>query len=462
MKFINREPELTALEGKWLTNKPQFFVLYGKRRVGKTELIKQFMKGKPGIYYLADKRTIKEQLIELSQLLGNYFNDQFLLQRPLTGWLEVFLYLKEKVTEPFVLAIDEYPYLVETDKAMSSIFQKGWDEYLKKTKIFLILSGSSVAMMESEALLYKSPLYGRRTGQMLLIPLSFYQSWQFFPKKSFAEFLSIYSLTGGLPAYLEQIDPSASLLENIRNKVFPKTAFLHNEIEFILKGELREPKNYLAILRALSLGKHKFGEIVNATGLEKNVMHKYLSTLERLQLIERLVSVTDKNPLKSKRPLYKVSDNFTRFWFQYIYPYKSDLEIGNHNIVERQLKQNFNLLESLVYEQVCQEILLGLSGKIFRFEKAGKWWLREKEIDVIGVNSATREIVFGECKWSSKAVGTNVYEQLKQVSTQVDWFQNQRREFYVLFSKSGFTDNMKKLAQEEEVFLIEQDKLIFH
>lgn len=460
MKFINRGSELKALNEKWVGNKPQFFVIYGKRRVGKTELIKQFIKEKPAIYFLADKRTANEQLVELGRITGRFFNDTLLEKKGFSDWLEVFQYLKDKTKDHLVLAIDEYPYLVETDSATSSIFQKGWDQYLKDGNVFMILSGSSISMMESEALIYKSPLYGRRTGQMLLKPLCFNESWKFFPKKSFDDFLKIFTITGGVPAYLIQINPKISLKENIRQRIFTKTEFLHNEVEFVLKEELREPKNYLSILKAISFGKRKFSEISNETDIQKNALTKYLNTLERLQIIEKEVPITEKNPQKSRKGLYKISDNFFRFWFQYVFPYKSDLEIERFDEVLSKLKESFISLEALAYEEICRETMWRLRDIFFPFERIGKWWEREKEIDIVGINNQTKDIVFGECKWSSKQVGTNIYEDLKRKTTYVQWQKDKRKERYILFSKSGFTADMLDLAKKEKVFLVEKDKLI--
>jgi AAA+ ATPase superfamily predicted ATPase len=180
MKFINRKDELSSLNNKWRNRGAQLVVIYGKRRVGKTELIKQFLKNKQAVYFLADKRSKLEQLRELGQLVGRHFKDELLIKNGFNGWLDVFIYLKKNVKKRFILAIDEYPYLLETDTAVNSLFQKGWDEYLKNSRTFLILSGSSVSMMETEILGYKSPLYGRRTGQILLLPMSFSSSRQFF------------------------------------------------------------------------------------------------------------------------------------------------------------------------------------------------------------------------------------------------------------------------------------------
>lgn len=460
MTFINRKKELQSLHALWNSRRSHLFILYGKRRVGKTELIKQFLKNKTGIYYLADKRSSKEQLRELGRIVGEYFDDSILVDRGFENWLECFSYLHKKVTAPFIFALDEYPYLIEVDKTIPSLFQKGWDTSLQTTPIILLLSGSSVAMMESQALVYKAPLYGRRTGQLLLKPLHFYESWKFFPHKGFDDFLNIFTITGGLPAYLLKMENTFSLKENIIKHIFEKTAFLHNEIEFILKEELREPKNYLSILRAIALGKRKFGEIVNETGLEKNVLTKYLNVLEQLQLIDKEVPVTEETLTKSRKGLYRIADNFTRFWFQYIFPYKSDLEIERHDEVLRKFDESFQYLVAQTYENVCQEITWKYEEKIFRFERIGKWWEKEKEIDLVGINAKTKDILFGEAKWSHKPVGTNVYVDLIKKAQSVQWNHGKRKEYFALFSRSGFTKDMISLSEKEKVFLIHKDTLL--
>lgn len=460
MKFINRETELKALNDKWAQDTSQLIIIYGKRRVGKTELIKQFIKGKEAVYFLADKRTCLEQLRELGRIVGDMFNDDILKNRGFEDWLEVFTYLKKHKKDKFVFAIDEYPYLVETDKSISSIFQKGWDQTLKNSGIFMVLSGSSIGMMESEVLAYKAPLYGRRTGQILIKPLSFNKMRGFFPGKGFDEILSIYTITGGIPAYILQWDPVLSADENIKQKIFLNTEFLHNEVEFILKEEFREPKNYLSILRAISCGKRKFGEIVNETGLEKNILTKYLMTLERLQIVEKEVPVTEDNLHKSRKGLYTITDNFFRFWFQYVFPYKSDLEIQRFDEVLRKMRDGFKMLESVIYETVCRHMIQDFRDEFFVFERIGKWWEREKEIDIVALNAATKDILFGEAKWSEKQVGTNIYEALKEKAVHVNWNRNARKEHYMLFSKSGFTKDMIELAKKEKAHLVYKDKLI--
>jgi len=471
MPFINRTQELQALNEKWQSKTAQFFIIYGKRRVGKTELIKQFIQDKPAIYFLADKRTTTEQLRELGQIVGSYFHDDILVKNGFTDWIEVFSYVKTKaVAEPLILAIDEYPYLTENDASTSSLFQKGWDEYLKDTNIFLILSGSSIAMMESETLNQRAPLFGRRTGQILVEPLNFSESRKFFPKKSFSDFLNIYTITGGMPAYLQQFVDGIEMSEEIKKKIFTKTAFLYNEVEFTLKEELRETKNYLSILRAIALGKRKLGEIVNETGLNKATANKYLSVLINLRLVKREVPITEEKPDKSRRGLYIISDNFFVFWFQYIFPYKSYLEMDNYNYVLQKMfnglqydsavNSGFKIIASQVYERVAGELLTAWQDTIFAFERIGRYWDSAQEIDLVGLNSQEKKILFGECKWSEKPVGTDIYEDLKKKAEKVAWNKGDRTTYYILFSKSGFTDGMLARAKRDGVFLVEKDMLV--
>jgi len=460
-KFINRKEELEFLNDKWREEKSHLIVIYGKRRVGKTELIKQFIQDKKAIYFLADKRTTKDQLVELGQLFGGHFNDEILAKNGFSEWIDVFIYLRKNVKEPFVFAVDEYPYLAETDKSVSSTFQKGWDQYLRDTPIFLILSGSSIAMMESEVLSYKAPLYGRRSGQILVKPLNFYQSRDFFKGMSFNDFLAFYTLTGGMPAYLLEMSSVLSPEANLKNKVLDRKEFLFNEVEFILREELREPRTYFSILKAISWGKTRAGEIINETGIEKTNLHKYLGILEHLQLIEREVPVTESDLSKSKKGLYKISDNFFKIWFQYVYPYKSNLEIGEYSEVLRKFQTGFSALCSFTYEQVCLEIIKKHQAQVFSFEKVGRWWDRNVEIDLVGLNTDLKKIIFAECKWSGRSVGTNILDELIEKSKQVMWNNGNRKEYYALFSKSGFTDNLlKDVKKMENVYLFDQDKLV--
>jgi len=458
MEFINRERELSALSNWWKERGPHLIILYGKRRIGKTELIKQFIRGKPSIYFLADRVNERDNLKMLSKKIGGFFNDRHIEDSGIDEWYHLFGYLKGK-KKKIALAIDEFPYLVESNKAISTVFKKGWDEYLKDTDIFLILSGSSIGMMETETLAYKAPLYGRRSGQILLRALRFEDFKKFFPGYKFDDLLRMHTITGGIPAYILQFGRNKPVRNVLEKRIFDTTGYLHNEIEFILKEELREPRTYLSILRAISLGKRKFGEIVNETGLQKNIIMKYLHVLEDLHITKKDVPVTEKSPMRSKKGLYSLQDEFFVFWFNYIFPFKSELELGRYDNVLLELDKTFNSLVSMNYEKIAIEILIGYSKKIFPVLKAGRWWDSNDEIDIVALNERENKILFGEVKWSSKKVGTDIYEELKRKARKVLWGKVRRKEYFCLFSKSGFTDNMIKLAKKEKIYLFHKDKL---
>ncbi|MBU1085249.1 MAG: ATP-binding protein [Patescibacteria group bacterium] len=462
MKFINRNQELAKLNQLWEQKKSQLVVMYGKRRVGKTELIKQFIKDGKGIYFLADKRTLRDQLLEFARVLGNYFDDEFVAKKGFDDWLEAFAYLKQKSkNKKIVVALDEYPYLVETDSATSSVFQKIWDEILKKTQIYLILCGSSIAMMESEVLSEKAPLYGRKTGLLMIESMNYLASRKFFPNTSFKKFMSFYSVAGGMPAYMQQFSQFNTLEKAIKTLCWDKQGLYHNEVSFALKQELRTPNNYFAILKAIAWGKTQTGEIASYSGLDPQLVNKYMDTLVNLQFVRREVPVTEDKPHKSRKGIYILTENFVRFWFQYVYAYTSDLEIGNFNQVSKRFKEYGNILEAIAYEDVARIHLKTLSTKLFPFERVGRYWDSKVEIDGVGFNKEEKKIVFMEAKWSNTKQDIRTLNKLRQKAKFVPWNINNRQEFFAIYSKSGFTKDLLELnAKKDNLFLVHQDKIL--
>lgn len=468
MKFVDREPELEWLEDRWDARAAQLLVVYGKRRVGKTELLKRFIGRKPAIYLLADRRPERDQLKEAATRLGTYFEDVFIGRKGFESWLEAFEYLKAKLSKKgraghhrLVLVIDEYPYLVENNPATSSLFQKGWDETLRHLPICLILCGSSMAMMESETLGQRAPLYGRRTGDLLVEPLTFSGVRQFFPKRwSFERCVEAYAMLGGMPGYLSQIDPKANLEENVREEILTPEAFLFREVDFLLREELREPRYYLAILRAIGQGKRKFGEITNETGMQKNVLHKYLHVLEDLRLIVREVPVTEKAPQRSKRSRYAIQDPFIMFWFECVYRFVSDLALGETAPALQRCRQILPHLLGRAYERIAREMIRRGRALPFPLHRVGRWWDHHDEIDIVGINDEANGILFGEVKWRSRPIGTNILEELKAKAPRVQWGRKGRREVYALFSRRGFTPEVLKVARKEKILLFEGDRQI--
>jgi uncharacterized protein len=450
--FVGRERELAFLRQALSEKSSQFIVVYGKRRVGKTELVKQFSREVPHIYFLADKASEKDQLSQLAEKIGLFFKDDLLISRSFGSWHEALKYLHGKGR--VVLAIDEFPFLIESNKAAPSIFQKGWDEYLKDSGIFLILLGSSVGMMETEVLGHKSPLFGRRTGQLLIELLGFREAAKFFPGKDVDRFMQIYAILGGTPAYLLQFERSADLWSNIKKRVLAPEAYLYSEVEFILREELREPRNYFALLRAISMGKTRVSEIINETGFEKNIVGKYLSVLCDLHIIKRELPITEQSYEKSKKGIYIIGDNFFRFWFRFVFPNKSFTAEGEIDyVIKNKIRPQFDIFVSQAYEEVCRaQVRAGIDRQL-KFNRVGRWWIKDAEIDVVGLNEDNNEILFGEAKWSAKKVGVDVLEDLKRKAALVQWGKPGRKEHYALFSRSGFTDNLLKMAEKEKILL---------
>jgi AAA+ ATPase superfamily predicted ATPase len=460
MRFVDRKSELAVMERAFKGVGFQFIPVYGRRRVGKTRLVQEFIEGKEAIYFLADSIAETEQLKSLGRVIGEHFRDTILMDSGFKDWEQVFRYMKEKERGRLVVIIDEFPYLVNSNRAVSSIFQKGIDEQLKHSNIFLILMGSSIGMMEKEVLLYKAPLYGRRTGSLEVREMPFDSLYEFFPRKSFDELMAIYAVFGMIPAYLEKVNPELDILENIRLLILEKGTFFSNEVDYVLMEELREPRNYFALLKAISQGKRKISEMINETGFEKSHVSRYVDILRSLGFVKKEIPVTEKNPEKSKQGLYGIQDKFFTFWFKYVFPNKSRIEIGKVDYVLKLIRGSLEQHLSQAYEAACREICTRMmeEGQM-QFTVIGKWWSRNEEVDLVALDEETKTVYFGECKWSKKRVGVNVYEELVRKSHLVDWHNDDRTSRFMLFSKGGFTDGMLELGKKEDVLLLHGDQL---
>lgn len=458
LNFINREGDLAWLETEYAKKWSGFIVLYGRRRVGKTTLIEQFIRDKKAIYFMADKQVEKELISRLNQAMARSINDPLMADLTFNSWETLFEYWlqKEKFQTKIVVVIDEFQYLTKVNPAFPSVLQRLWDERLKKKNIFLILCGSLINMMYSTTLSYQSPLYGRRTGQMKLESITFHDYMKFLPKVSSEKRLEYYAVTGGIPKYIETLSPVKNLLENINENILSKNSYLYDEPRYILNEEVTETLNYFSILKTIACGEHKIGNIAAKIGIKANILTKYLDMLINLGIIERQVPVTERNPEKSKMGLYYIKDNYFRFWFRYVFPYQSYLEIQEKDYVLSIIKEDFSNFTGAVYEKVCLEKIpiLIKEGKLpFKPEKWGRWWIKNEEIDLIAINDRTREILFAECKWSTKLVGLNVLDELREKAQKVNWNMDNRIEYFALFSKKGFTKELEITAKKENILL---------
>ena len=465
--FVDRHQELAALEQMFQSEVAEFFVLYGRRRVGKTEMLTQFCKGKRSIYFLASQLKERDHLRQLTAIARHLFDDPLLQNLVFDDWEAALIYFAQQSQEErLVLVLDEFQYLCEDNAALPSLFQRFWDLYGKNSKLFLILCGSQVSFMEREILAERSPLYGRRTGQLRLMPLSYRESGYFFPEYSAKEKLIFYGILGGIPAYLNQFalrsanDPQRTIEQHIKNELLTPQGYLYDEVNFLLRMELREPRTYASLLHAIAGGATRLNEISQRVGLDATNANKYLSVLRELGLVKRETSVTDRAPQKSKKGLYKIADNYVKFWFRFVLPNRSLIESGNADLVYAEMiAPNLSHYMGEIFEDVChQYIRLYWSEKLkIAPKQVGAHWGTNLEIDILTEN-IDESHSFGECKWWRAPVGENVLNHLIQKTTQVadPWNRNPR---YLLFSVNGFTDALKRRAEKDKILLIETDDL---
>ena len=455
IQFVNREKELEFLESQ-IKKPASFVVLYGRRRIGKSELIKRFIKNKKAIYMLSTQEVEKELMESFSVEIAEHFKDGTLKVNPFHQFKQIMEYLKEKDVANLILVIDEFPYLVDANKAVPSILQKYWDVHFKSMGLHILLCGSSVGAMETEVLGRKSPLYGRRTGQWKVDHLPFKEFVKFFPNTTFEKLVEFYSITGGIPLYILEFDEDKTVYENAKSSIATRGSLLYQETDIILKEELREPKTYFSILKEISAGKNTSNELSNALGVERTALTRYLNTLEVLELIELIKPITAKK--KSRNTIYSLKDNYFKFWFTFVYPFIKDLDSFIFDGFERNLKQNFNSYVGKQFEIVCKEAIR-LANPI-NSTNIGKWWgayrdletseRKTAEIDIIVINEQAKKILFAECKWQDNVDARKVLAGLKEKAKFVQWSNDVREEHYAVLAKS-----FKEKVKESNVVLFD-------
>jgi len=440
MTFYDRADELDALVDAFESPGHDFYVLYGRRRVGKTELLKEFCDDRPHIYFLAAQEAEDRQREKFVETVADHFDDRV---PRIDGWDEAFSYLGEKVTEErCIVAIDEFPYLVDENDSLPSYVQSFVDEQLQGTESMLVLCGSSVSSMESEVLGHESPLYGRRTGQIDLQSFSFQQAREVIEYDIEAAIES-YAVTGGTPMYLTLFDYDRTLGENVKREILSPTAVLYNEPEFLLRTELRTPARYMSILEAVATGHTTPNEIAGASGIDSGPLSKYLQTLRRLRLIDREVPVTA-SAKQSKRSRYHVADEFLRFWFRFVEPNRSSIEEAPSVVYDETIEPGLSDHVATTFEDVCREVVWTSIRRddLGPYSEVGRWWYGEDEIDIVGLAPGEDRILLGECKWTTESVGHGLASQLREKADRVRWGPDSREEEFALFSKSGFVDGL--------------------
>ena len=442
---------MDLLEKHYNSGHAELFILYGRWRAGKTELLSRFCRGKRHIYFVADQLPIQILRAYLSKAVNDVIFGVGQVSAVYNTWDDLLNTLvRQAQSERLVFVLDEFPYMAAADPSVSSILQRIWDHAMKDSQIMLILNGSYIGMMEETVLGYKAPLYGRRTAQYLLEPLEFVDAQQFFTTYSAEDRLRAYAVYGGTPAYLQTIQPDQSLQTNILDGILTRGAALYDEVRFVLQQELREPRNYFAVLQAIASGNTRQNEIKQAAGLEN--IAQYLETLQQLRLVERVVPVTESQPHKSRRGIYRLKDNFLRFWFRFVLPNRSQLERGAKEVVfDTAIRPELDAFASTVFEQACRQYFWrnGLIGKLpFQPKQIGGWWQANQEVDIVLLGDS--HIMLVECKWSQRPVGVDILEQLEGKSKALLKEANGQTVLLGFCSRSGFTDQMLGLAKKRK------------
>jgi hypothetical protein len=446
--FVGRQKELETLSKQYEKNEFTFIPIYGRRRVGKTQLIEEFIRGKRAVFFTAiNKGTHKSNIELLSKAIfegveghpvyNNFYDAMESIHR---------LALREKL----IFVIDEFPYLAQSDESIISILQQFIDLKLLHTNMMLILSGSSLSFMENQVLGYQSPLYGRRTGQIKLLPLDFKTARLFVPGLSKYDQAVVFGVTGAIPKYLSLFNDGLALDENIKSQFFDRNAYLFEETDNLLKQEFKEPALYQAIITAIASGCSQMKDIKNKTGEENSTVATYLKSLLDTGIVKKEIPAMDKPG--SRKTIYRLEDGMFRFWYRFVYPNVSLITLDKGEFVYNRIKPLISTFMGEVFEKLCIEYMWGIYDELpFEIQNISRWWgnnpelKSQAEIDFIAYSEGDEQAVFGECKWQNEKLDKSIIEDLIKKCQMFGQF---KQKYYYLFSKNGFTSGAYTLAKE--------------
>ncbi len=452
-RFVDRDRELDQLTDCYESETADFVVIYGRRRLGKSELVRQSIEGRDdAVYYQAVESTAENQLEQFVDTATAQFSSLGNVRRDWEVLLEA---LGE---EDAIVVIDEFPFLIEEDESLPSRIQRVWDMELQETGMTLVLVGSSISVMEDKVLSGSAPLYGRRTATIDLEPLDVADARQFFPEYDPETAVTAWAIYGGTPHYLQTIDSDQPLGANVQQAILSERGLLYSEPEFLLRTELRQPNTYFSILRALAHGRRTPNEIAGMAGVDSGSLSTYLQKLRRLRLVERHIPVTE-SPTASKRGRYRIAAPLFRFWFRFVYGNQDQLRMLGDDAYDEIVAPELADYVSPLFERLCQRALWGLVDR--RFRDVGQWWFKKHELDVLGLTD--EGLVAGECKFTSQPVSEGLLAELERTTTEVRWPEGPAdgETLYVLFSRSGYTDDLERAADaRDDVRLFELSDLV--
>lgn len=446
--FIGREQELKTLNRLYNSNKFEFTVIYGRRRVGKTVLIREFIKNKDVIFFTGVETNLKQNLDNFSKCIME-FNTGLSGDLSFSSFQSALEYVFELSKEKrLILVIDEYPYVARASQSLASTLQFLIDKNKDNSRLFLILCGSSMSYMEDHVLAYKAPLYGRRTAQLKISPFDFFEACRCFGSLSNEDKALAYGIAGGTPQYLMQLDEHLTIEENIKNMYLNPASFIFEEPNNLLKQEVREPAIYNAVITAIATGSSRVNEISGKIGEDTSVCASYIKNLVTLGIIKKESPYGEKS---TRKTIYSIEDNMFRFWYRFVPENISIISRGAVELAYNRIAPELSVYMGGVFEEICKQYLwkLLLEGKCaVNFNDIGRWWgtnpktRTQEEIDIMGADKDCA--LFGECKWTNEKVGLGVLERLAERSA---LFNYNKKHFY-LFAKNGFTKGCTDKANE--------------
>jgi hypothetical protein len=463
MDFVGRNLELGLLDEVYRRRGAQFLILYGRRRIGKTRLITHWSRGldEPTFYWMATQTSAANQLRGLSQALFQFLNPGVTIEPTFsyTSWDAAFAEVARAAADKrLVVVLDEFTYVMQADSEVPSLIQRAWDHQLQRSNVFLILTGSLAGIFQRTALDYQSPLYGRATARLKLQPLSFGALADILPQYNAEQRVAVYTITGGVPAYVELFDDQLNILQNLRQHILTPANIMLEDAVFLLGEQLVDPGNYFAILEAIASGFHRLSEIATMAGIARTNISKYLGVLQELGYVERQVPATVRRPEQSRQGRYVITDAYLRFYFRFLKPHLSAIAHGRvQQAVSLLYDHLLDFIGTHTFEELCRDWLSDVAemGELpFLPERTGSFWSRQAQVDVVAINWRSKAILLGECKWGQKPVDRDVIQALLNKTGKVLPGSATWQVHYAFFARQGFTEAAQALAAEHNGLLI--------
>ncbi len=454
--FFNRTAELAQLEGAWRSPGAQLVTMWGRRRVGKSTLLSYFALGKRAVYLYGTRIAERDILAGFAAEAAEILGDDYLRTAPFPTWDAALSYLVQPSRAQRLLVIlDEFPYLCDMTPGLDTLVQRWWDRVHQTANIMLVLAGSGFSFMEGLTG-YGGALHGRRTAQVPIHPFDYQDASSFFPNLGPADRIRAYACFGGIPAYLRHVDPSEGLSANLISTVLSPGHVLFREAEELLRTEFHHEALYSSILRAIATGEERPSDIARAVGRHSaNEIFDHLQRLLELRFIRRETPVTEAEQPRTQRVLYRLADPYLRFWYRYVSPFQSFLQLGKSaEIWEREVRPTLDeFVARTTWEEACrQHLWRQLAADAFRarFAQLGRWWDGKDEIDIVGLWRGHATVV-GECTWTTAPVDERTLHALQGKAQKLPI---EQAPLWVLASRSSFTPALQR-QQRDDLLLLE-------